>query len=152
METAEIQFRTAALGGFVKQDVLDYIERANREHGAKLEQLQRELDQCREERDKYRDRTESAERRSVELSAQVQGLRGELSERAAELVECRSESARQEQDAAALREQMGQMKARLEKAEQSARAYESIKDRTAGIELEAHCRAQSIEAAAQEEV
>ena len=73
METAEIQFRTAALGGFVKQDVLDYIERANREHGAKLEQLQRELDQCREERDKYRDRTESAERRSVELSAQVQG-------------------------------------------------------------------------------
>ena len=152
METAEIQFRTAALGGFVKQDVLDYIERANREHRAKLEQLQRELDQCREERDKYRDRTESAERRSVELSAQVQGLRGELSERAEELVECRSESARQEQDAAALREQMGQMKARLEKAEQSARAYESIKDRTAGIELEAHCRAQSIEAAAQEEV
>ena len=44
------------------------------------------------------------------------------------------------------------MKERLEKSEQGARAYEAIKDRTAGIELEAHCRAQGIEAAAREQV
>ena len=43
METGEFQFRTAAIGGFLKQDVLDYIERANREHRERIEQLEKEL-------------------------------------------------------------------------------------------------------------
>ena len=41
MEAADIQFRTAALGGFSKQDVLDYIEKANQDHAAKVEGLQK---------------------------------------------------------------------------------------------------------------
>ena len=34
----------------------------------------------------------------------------------------------------------------------AAAAYESVKDRTAGMELEAHCRAQAVQAEAEERV
>ena len=37
------QFRTAAFGGFQKQDVMDYLERSAREHAQKLAGLQKEL-------------------------------------------------------------------------------------------------------------
>ena len=36
MSAGETQFRTAAFGGFQKQDVLNYIETAAREHAEKL--------------------------------------------------------------------------------------------------------------------
>ena len=37
------QFRTAAFGGFQKQDVQEYLEKSAREHAEKLNALQREL-------------------------------------------------------------------------------------------------------------
>ena len=152
MEAADIQFRTAALGGFSKQDVLDYIEKANQDHAAKVEGLQKELSAMTEERDKLKARVEEAEGRLVELSAQVQKLTGELAERGAALEQSRGERELQAEEQSALQNQLSDLKERLEKSEQGARAYEAIKDRTAGIELEAHCRAQGIEAAAQEQV
>lgn len=152
MEAAEIQFRTAALGGFSKQDVLDYIEKANKEHAARTEQLQKELEECREERDKLRARAESAESRSVELSSQVQKLTGELAEKSAGLEQIKSEQAIATEERKKLTRELAEWKDKLAQVQQSAHAYERIKDRTAGIELEAHCRAQSIEAAAQLEV
>ena len=69
MEAADIQFRTAALGGFSKQDVLDYIEKANKEHAARMEQLQKELSAVTDERDRLKTRVEEAEGRLVELSS-----------------------------------------------------------------------------------
>ena len=45
-----------------------------------------------------------------------------------------------------------ELEKRLKKAEPLAQAYESVKDRTAGIELEAHHRAMEVEAAAREQV
>lgn len=152
MEAADIQFRTAALGGFSKQDVLDYIEKANKEHAARMEQLQKELSAVTDERDRLKTRVEEAEGRLVELSSQVQKLTGELADRSAELEQCRGERAVQAEEEGALRARTEELRSRLEQAEQAARSYEAIKDRTAGIELEAHCRAQSIEAAAQVQV
>lgn len=152
MEAADIQFRTAALGGFSKQDVLDFIEKANQDHAAKVEGLQKELSAMTEERDKLKARVEEAEGRLVELSAQVQKLTGELAERGAALEQSRGERELQAEEQSALQNQLSDLKERLEKSEQGARAYEAIKDRTAGIELEAHCRAQGIEAAAREQV
>lgn len=152
MEGTDIQFRTAALGGFSKQDVLDYIEKANQEHSTMLAQLQKELSECQEERKQLQERADCAESRSVELSSQVQKLTGEVAERAAELEAVRGEQVVRAEEQSTLAEQVAELKGKLEKAEQSARAYDTIKDRTAGIELEAHCRAQGIEAAAHVEV
>ena len=43
MNENEFQFRTAALGGFHKQDVLSYLERSAKEHWEKTAELEREL-------------------------------------------------------------------------------------------------------------
>lgn len=159
METGEFQFRTAAIGGFLKQDVLDYIERANREHRERIEQLEKELAAVKGERDELKERTGTLEKDSLErrnqlagLSDQVEELRSRLHQREQELEEIRGESRLQDELQGELSDQMSDLKARLSKAEHAAKAYEAIKDRTAGIELEAHCRAQAVEAAAQVQV
>ncbi|NCE63431.1 hypothetical protein D1159_02265 [Pseudoflavonifractor sp. 524-17] len=149
MEAADIQFRTAALGGFHKQDVQDYISKSNQEHAARLEQLEREAAQLREERDKLKERLEQRDSRLVELSAQVQQLTGQLAEQSSALETSREETAAQKRECAAQAGELKRLKERLEKAEQIVQTYEAIKDRTAGIELEAHCRAQDIEDTAQ---
>ena len=120
MEAADIQFRTAALGGFSKQDVLDYIEKANQDHAAKVEGLQKELSAMTEERDKLKARVEEAEGRLVELSAQVQKLTGELAERGAALEQSRGERELQAEEQSALQNQLSDLKERLEKSEQGA--------------------------------
>ena len=152
MDHEEYQFRTAAIGGFSKQDVLDYIARANQEHQTRVERLEKELSQTGEERDKFRSRVEEAEGRNVELSAQVQKLTGELEELRTELEsvrtareEAEARRAEQESAAAALAEERDGLRRDLEKAQRAAAAYERIKDRTAGMELEAHGRAQAIQ-------
>ena len=141
MDTGEIQFRTATFGGFSKQDVQDYIDRANREHTQRIVQLTQDLAQAVSERDKYRERVESVENRNIELSSKVQTLTTQLEE-------ARRERQARESELENLRARVGELEARLEKVEHAASAYERIKDRTAGIELEAHCRAQAVEAAA----
>lgn len=159
METGEIQFRTAAIGGFLKQDVLDYIEKANREHRERLEQLEKELAAVKGERDALKERAAGLEKDSLErrnqldhLTGQVESLTAQLAQREKELEEIRGESKLQDELQGELSDQMSDLKARLSKAERGARAYEAIKDRTAGIELEAHYRAQAVEAAAQVQV
>ena len=39
------QFRTAAFGGFQKQDVMDYLERSAKEHAQKVAAIQTELEE-----------------------------------------------------------------------------------------------------------
>lgn len=46
MSAVEMQFRTAAFGGFQKQDVLEYIDRTNREHTQQMEALRQELEEA----------------------------------------------------------------------------------------------------------
>lgn len=159
METGEIQFRTAAIGGFLKQDVLDYIEKANREHNQRLEELEQELAELQAERDELRERTAALEKEGLErrsridqLNAKVSTLSAQLLQKDKALEEARGESKLQDELQGELSEQMTALKARLAKAERAAQAYEAIKDRTAGIELDAHCRAQAVEAAAQVQV
>lgn len=152
MSATELQFRTATFGGFQKQDVLSYIESSNQAHVEKLEQLQRERDELAREKEELAAQAEQARQ-------QVQALTREKEELAARLAQVRKEAealrtgaddqkSRLEQAAA----QLAQANARLAQAEPAAAAYAQIKDRTAGIELEAHCRAQEVQQAAEEKV
>ena len=54
MERGEHIFRTAVVGGFNRQDVLDYIEAATRENREKAAALQKELQALRAERETLR--------------------------------------------------------------------------------------------------
>lgn len=143
MSTEELQFRTAAFGGFHKQDVLAYLERAGREHAERMEALQKELEEAKSARDALEEEKSAGGRERAELSGQLEACSRDL------------EAARRDREAverrrAELERELSEVKARLAKAEPSAEAYERIKNRTAGVELDAHRRAQEIEDEARE--
>lgn len=145
MSAGETQFRTAAFGGFQKQDVLNYIETAAREHTEKLSELQREVEQLRRDKEALEAERSGWEERLSALTKEKTTLEWELSAREEQFHQARTEAedkARRLSEAEALVERQAQ---RLRQVEPAAEAYESVKDRTAGVELEAHYRAQAVE-------
>lgn len=131
MNEKGFQFRTAAFGGFRKEDVLAYLEQSAKAHAEKVNALQRELEQLR---------TASAEdqKQNSGLSGEVTRLQEKLAQLTADLTAATARKNELEQLAA-------QLQGEVEAMRPAAEAYESIKERTAGIELEAHGRAQAIE-------
>ena len=120
------QFRNAAFGGFNRQDVMDYLERSAKEHAEALEQLRSLLDAAQKERD--------------QLAAQVQALTEERDS-------CQStaqQTAAMAEQLPGLQEENGLLKERVAQLEPDAAAYAAIKERMAGMELDAHRRAQEI--------
>ena len=132
MSATELQFRTSAFGGFHKQDVLSYIEASGREHAAQLEAVQKELETAQKELEEARKANAA------------------LEERTAALADARAELERRERRITGLETELAGVRERLNRAEPGAEAYERIKNRTAGVELEAHRRAQEIEDEARE--
>ena len=152
MNPVELQFRTATLGGFHKQDVLDYIDLMTREQAGRLEAAERERDDAVRERDTLEEQSAAMREAQAALEAKF----AQRDKRAAELetllsqaqADLRQEQARRED----LEMQVLELEERLSKAEPAAQAYESVKDRTAGIELEAYHRAKLVEKAAQQKI
>ena len=154
----EHPFRSAAIGGFNKQDVLDFLEaqakqtaQAQQELQGRLEEserqgesLRRELDEANRQLEAVRRALEEAGQAREELAGQLEwaneaasGSRQEASRLAGEL-----EQARRERD---------EMRAQRDAVWPDAQAYIELKERTAGVELEAHRRAQAIQAKAEED-
>ena len=68
----------------------------------------------------------------------------------AEQLRARLGAAEAERDT--LRADLEEARGKLAQAEPAAAAYQQVKERTAGIELEAHCRAQAVQAEAEERI
>ena len=151
------QFRNAVFGGFNRQDVLDYLETLARENAQKRQELEQSIGRAEGERDELRAQKQALEEQKralegekEELLRSVQRSQSELAALRTQLGE-REQTARQTQqaleesrrEAEALREQVeaGLQVARLEP---DAAAYAAVKDRSAGVELEAHRRAQGV--------
>ena len=152
MSDTELQFRTSTFGGFQKQDVLNYIETSNQEHREKLEAVRRELAE-----------TEAAKAAQAEeiaaAQAQTEAKEGELAAAHKEAEERKLEISLLEEELEKAKQRLADTEARLKESEEklakagpAAAAYEKVKDRTAGIELEAHCRAQAVQAEAEERI
>ena len=148
----EHPFRSAAIGGFNKQDVLDFLEEqakqsaqaqqalqdqlaeSERQEGAlrresgelrrQLEEVRRELEAALRDRDSLRDRLGQAEQELSASRTRADGLAREL------------EEVRRERD---------QAQSRTQALEPDAQAFVQLKERTAGVELDAHRRAQAIQ-------
>ena len=106
----EHPFRSAAIGGFNKQDVLDFLEEQAKQSAQAQQALQDQLAES--------ERQEGALRReSGELRRQLEEVRRELD----------------------------QAQTRTQALEPDAQAYVQLKERTAGVELDAHRRAQAIQ-------
>ncbi|MDE6107422.1 MAG: hypothetical protein K2F83_01950 [Oscillospiraceae bacterium] len=138
MSGASYQFRTAAVGGFQKQDVQAYLEKSAKEHQEQLAQLKKELSEERSARaedmeafDGLKSAAEAVKEENARLSAALQAREEELAQ-----LQARCE---------ALENQLTGSQVELERLGPAAASYEAIKNRTASIELEAHGRAQVIE-------
>lgn len=138
MEENGFQFRTAAFGGFQKQDVMEYLEQSAQEHTRKVAELQRELEEKKRTQAAAEERYAGLEKRLSALEAENQRLAADLADR-----EDRLNQTMAEKDE--LRAEVTRLSGEVERLKPSAAAYETVKDRTAGIELEAHGRAQAIE-------
>ncbi len=149
------QFRNAMFGGFNRQDVLDYLtgyaEKNNQELASqreRSEELEKDLERSRAECVQLKDQLEQTAKERDEFKHQAEQLTIEIARvstadqsKAAEL-----ESKRAELDQ--VKAELVQLRELVEKISPDAEAYAAIKDRTAGMELEAHRRAQSVEARA----
>ena len=144
-----LQFRTSAFGGFNKQDVMAYLEKSAREHSGKIAELQKELTkylragyvseaELRQARTEAEDAGETMKSRLAVLEAENQRLAADLAQREAALAQALERGEAQAAELTVLKEE-------AETLRPAAASYESIKSRTASIELEAHGRAQAIE-------
>lgn len=145
MAENEQQFRSAAFGGFNKQDVLSYIESTNKTHSAALEAIKKELDEVKAAK-------AALEGEKTELSAKLESTSTELEEAASTLEWANAEMEKKNARLAELEGENTALRDKVKALEPDADAFRKVKDRTAGIELEAHCRAQAAEAAAQEHI
>ena len=149
------QFRNAMFGGFNRQDVLNFLtssaEKNNEELNARQERcegLEKDLEASRTEAAALKAQLEQTAREREEFKHQAEQLTIEIARvstadqaKAAELEKKNAELAAARAELEQLRELMGKMAP-------DAEAYAAIKERTAGMELEAHRRAQSVEARA----
>jgi len=144
-------FRNSMVGGFNRQDVLTYLENANQERARQQQEMQQKLEEARNQLSRLE--AELAECRSHmgRLTHENQELRARMEQANIDLSSSRTESSQNASALEAARRELEGWKAKAAAYEPDALAYAAVKDRTAGVELEAHRRAKAIEAHAGEQ-
>ena len=138
-------FRSAAFGGFNRQDVLNYLENAAREAAQRQADLEKKLDEAQELASRQDARLAEQAGQLSRLEEENQELRVQLEQANRALSSSQSQCSRHSGDLEAARRELEELKRRMTELEPDAAAYAAVKDRTAGMELEAHRRAQSIQ-------
>lgn len=156
------QFRNAAFGGFHKQDVLNYLEKSAQRHSEEVKQLQEELARARAEverlsalEEEHSAALRELREREESLGQTCDGLRRDLSQAqeehsraAAALRAAQAESSQALEETRknleAREAENARLRAENARLRPDAEAYRAVKERTAGIELDAHRRAQGV--------
>ena len=131
------QFRSAAFGGFHRQDVLDHIERLTRENQmqtadleAALKEAQDSRTQAEENLAEIQQRAECAEQARDVLERELSQVKAQLKETSANLIEAEA--------------RVGVLYSQVEELEPKAKAWQHLKDTAGDIEIGAHERAQIV--------
>lgn len=150
MSATEHRFRTAAFG-FNRQDVMKYIEAVHKDYAAKVKDIRGELARERDQRSSLEEQgslasseAQAAEKAAQRCKEELEKIREALEEAQRERDSLRLQLQAAQQDLAVMQEAADRMAP-------AARAYETLKDKAAGIELDAHKRAQIIVKAGEEE-
>lgn len=138
---AVIQHFRAALNGFNRQDVQDYIEQLTAVHKQELYELQKRL--------------EKAETRAAELDTQMNAMKGVAEEEAKAkasleastrmVTRLKGELSQSESKLSVAKKELERLQAQVNALGPMAASYQEIRDRAASVELEAHQRAQGAE-------
>lgn len=134
MDEHGFQFRTAAIGGFQKQDVMAYLEKSARDHAQRVAQLQKQLEEARSALTSDGETQQVQAQRIATLEAENRRLAGVVAE------------------AEQLRAKIAGLEAEVARLSPAATAYEAVREKAANIELDAHTRAQAIERKSRERV
>jgi len=162
-------FRSTAFGGFNKEDVTSFLDAQFQQAGAVQQKLQDDLDaaqqrlaglsrerdelsrQLKESRQDMQDNLETVRRERDELNRQLEKVCREREadgQKQADASVC-LEQAEQERDAARMQvdrltQELDELRRQLAAVQSDAQAYAELKDRVAGVELDARRRAQGI--------
>ena len=138
------QFRSAAFGGFHRQDVLDYLERITRENQTQKQALEQALAEEQAARAQAEARAQQAENKAAEAVADREAFEQTLAESRQAQEKITAALAEAEAQVAALREKVNDL-------EPGAESWRRIKDTAGDIEVSAHERAQRIIQSAQDQ-
>ena len=151
-------FRTAAFGGFHRQDVLTYLEEQARQTTQQREDLEGRLSQAAAREEELCREGEALRAQVGQLQQSLEALRQEqaglmdrLEESNRELSASRTQCSQTARELEGAREESRRLQQQLDELTPDARAYTQLKERTAGVELEAHRRAQAIQEKAEED-
>jgi len=138
------QFRSVAFGGFNRHDVMEYLERTAGEYAQSLQNLQGQLFKTEQERDELAARLDEAQAEMEETAEQA-------AESAQALEQERQARKKAEEQVQALQSRADTLEAERQRLQEEAdrlrpdaEAYAAVKERSAGIELDAHRRAQGV--------
>ena len=138
-------FRGAVFGGFNRQDVLTYLENASHEAAQRQSELEKQLDEAQALRAQQDAQLAEQTEQLARLRQENQELQTRLEQAQQALSASRDQCGRHSGELDAARRELEELKGRMAALEPDAAAYSAVKDRTAGMELEAHRRAQAIQ-------
>ena len=142
-------FRNAMFGGFNRQDVLTYLEQTAQEAAQRQQELEHKLDQAQETLSKQDAQLSEQAEQLSRLTQENDELRAQLEQANLALSSSRTQCSQQSGQLEAVRQELEAARQRAADLEPDAAAYSAVKERTAGVELEAHRRAQAIQDEAQ---
>jgi len=149
MEPVIHKFRGAVVGGFDRNDVLQFMEQNAKEHRAQLDELNARLMAAEEEKEALSASLFGLECQNHSLEEQEAKVRASLEESSAALAQVRGELQQARDELAAARQELTGLQGKLALLEPMAKDYEALKDRIATVELDAHRTAQATIDAAQ---
>ena len=145
------QFRNAAIGGFNKQDVLDYLELLAKENREQVQSLQEALHNSQTQCHQLMEQGSQLNTSNAQLTQERDALQQSAAQAQAELAQCKEELAALRAQLTESQQANQQLQQQVDQLRPHAEAYHAIKERAAGMELDAHRRAQGILDEAKEE-
>ena len=147
MEDGTIQFRGVTFGGFHRQDVMNYMTSTASEHERAMAALTVELEQKSATAEEQTKRAEDLEAKLAAAEARVTALQTALEQAELEREQTNDRLLLKETELNDVRtdanDAIAALRAEVRTLEPKAQAYDKLKERSAGIELDAHRRAQS---------
>ncbi len=138
-------FKGSLFGGFNREDVIDYIKKTSAESTARIESLESDIDKlCAQERElraqvgSLRDDNDRLTQENRDFASERDTLRTALDAANGELTALRAE-------AETLRAENASLRAENASFRPMAEQYSTVKEHLAGIELDAHQRAEEYE-------
>lgn len=139
---AVIQKFRAALGGFNRQDVQNYIEQLTATQRQELGELQKQLEEARARNTELEAALSSAETAKSGATAEEAKVRASLETSTRTLAHLRGELSQTESKLVVAKKELERLQAQVGTLEPMAVSYAELKDRVATVELDAHRRAQ----------